>query len=252
MHSRSSKVLENCFKIFVFTVFGYIREFEKLIACSIPLLINYICLQYFNDGDYFDQFHCCERIQITNYNITQKHNLLNATYTDWLLNNINSTCWLQNIISEGKYLWEFEINIQSINKIIDVYRDSMSQFYIGIYDSSKKNWESIQNSSTTCLCHNFGTSYLMGVRTLDTIQYKNNEPIMITPTRMLTAQFDCNHYYIRMILDFSDLTLSIYNNDLNKAVQFKIVQGNYVAGVIVGHSSYSVKLIKSCFIYNDN
>ena len=247
MQSLNSKVLQQCCRVFVLTVFGYIHEYEDILGFTIPLLINYICLKYYNDGDSFDKSHCCVRLQRTNYEITQKHHFLNTQYVDWLLNNIDSTCWLKNVISQGKYLWHFEINIKSINSIVDDYRDSMSLFFIGIYESSQQNWESIKNLSTRCLFDNFGTSYLMGIRTLD------NQPIIIGPSTILPAKFDSGHYCIRMILNMNDLTLTISDlTNFHQLAQFKIAQGSYVAGVIIGHSSYSVKLIKSSFIYTDN
>ena len=251
MPSLNKKALEYCFTIFVLTVFGYIREFEHALRLRIPLLINYLCIKYYNDGDHFDSTHCCDRVQILNYEATQKHGILYNRYADWLVNNIDSTCWLRNVITEGKYGWVFQIKIKSINKIIDDYRDSMSQFYLGIYDASDENWQSIQNLSTKCLFDNFGTSYLMGIRTLDAIQYTNNEPIIIGPTRILPAQFDCGEYNIRMVLDMNQLTLTMHNDELKQTIQFEIKPGRYVAGVIVGHSSYSIKLIKSSYIYTD-
>lgn len=86
-----------------FTVFGYIHEHESLQKSKkkiykIPLLIQYLCLGYYDSSDKWDKSHC--KIDKNIANITSYE---------------NKSAFLTNIISKDKYKWKFKIQSLSIN-----------------------------------------------------------------------------------------------------------------------------------------
>ena len=204
----SRNAVECCLTIFILTVFGYLRNIEKMTRYNIPLLIKYLCLSYYNDGDRFDKAHCGQKLERTNFTLTQKENLLQSAYTYWMRNNINSTCWMSNTINKGVYLWLFEIKIEAVDPKNTSFRNGFARFTMGIYEATESNWNNIEKVTTGRLFNNYGNSYVMDVRHTDVMEYNNNESTEIGPRRAFNAEhYNDNHYFMRILLDMTRLLL---------------------------------------------
>ena len=78
--------------------FGYVHEKEKQNKVSVPEMIKYLCLVYFNPNkDEFDPDQCDEKIKIDGNSIITQTNPHNV-----------QTVYLKNIVSSGVHLWKFK------------------------------------------------------------------------------------------------------------------------------------------------
>ena len=227
----SLKVPKNCTTTLKLLVYGYIRCIEKIIQCNIPLLITLLCLAFCNDEDSFDEDCRMNQLDITHNEVIKIEN-----------NDMNSTAWLKRIIFDGVYRWKFEIKITRINKVDAQYRDILAQFFIGIYHATQENKKKV-----VFFFDNFCDSYLMCLRRFYLTEsgfrldkyYETNEYLYFT------------QYQIIMTLNMNELTLKFEMIDDKIPIitrTLKIENKPYSAGVILGHSSYSVKLIQSSFV----
>ena len=80
--------------------FGYVHEKEKANKMSVPEMIKYLCLIYFNPTDAFDPEQCHEKIQINGNCIIKIPN------SDEIARNV----YLKNDVSSGVHLWKFKCN----------------------------------------------------------------------------------------------------------------------------------------------
>ena len=81
--------------------FGYVHEKEKENKMSVPDMIKYLCLIYFNPTDSFNPYQCNEKLQINNNYIIKIPN------SEELVLNV----YLKNVVSSGVHLWKFKYNL---------------------------------------------------------------------------------------------------------------------------------------------
>ena len=120
MFSQTSlKKLKAANKKFKYTIFGYIHKHEQIQSITIPLLINYICLNYYLLNEKFTKHG--EQIELNPfYNTIKLKNCTNNTaYGDLIINDTDE--------SVNEYQWHFKADLLGW---IGVGIDSSNKQYI--------------------------------------------------------------------------------------------------------------------------
>ena len=217
--TMSLKRVKSANKHFKFSVFGYLRDHEKQESINIPMMIKYICLNYYLLTDKFTK--CGNQITLHDDNhIAIDIEKCNTAYGEIIINDKDT--------SIGLYEWTFNVKLGS------------SWIGIGIDSSNKEkiNSDFTVNDSSFC-------AVLFDVGTGKAHAWYNQEA--------KATQRDCplnmnevSEERITMILDVFDRTLKferngqlleicIYNIDMNK---------DYHMAVGMGFFQQTVKLTK--------
>ena len=119
------KQLPKVNKRYKFAVFGYVRRIQKESSLNIPVLIHYLCLNFYFHGEYFDK--CGDKMAISNGLMTLTKI---SPHSDW-----DNTCygktWIKSNIKQiAQWIFKIDTMIKPIN-------DEMDQIFI--YFLSKDN-----------------------------------------------------------------------------------------------------------------
>ena len=195
-------------------IFGFIRESQNNAKLNIviPVMINYLCLVYFN------QNKDCFNAELTHHILEVNKNTIICKHS------FHSKCcaYLRNIVSKNVHIWKFRIN--NPNEVRSIVCDE-----IGVtkaINPSTTNWNGyalrlagiIINGSTMKFCRS---------------DCKKDGDLL------------------EMMLDFNTLSLSFKINNNNFLKALDIEPGSYRAGIRFnpGFESYGYTLISYQEIY---
>ena len=227
--------------------FGFVRRFESTYNLLIPLLIYHLCLLYFNSDDLWNEQCCLNQLFIADKEIYKLEN------NDW-----NNSVWLKNLIVDGIYRWIFKINMLSIKDgIQQQYTETWCQFHIGIWEASTANfYESIIKQPKEW--NDYAKSYLIDVRTGDAIESWIPYCLMLSSHHFYAWSDHNENNYQYTIKSGDCLSITLNMNTLTVMFEhitqkmhiktFNIDNKPYHAGAIIGHPTYSIKLIQSGYI----
>ena len=198
--------------------FGYVHEKEKVNKISVPEMIKYLCLVYFNPNkDEFDPDQCDDKIKI------KENSMITDTNPDDI-----QTAFLKNVVSSGIHVWRF--------KCIGDWDEPGNPDLIGIYNM---DYEHLMNSNEDCYFDNYSD-----VGEEDNIPRGHG---FCSDGRLtneyMPSEWGCDYYpdgwgkddTIEMRLDFNKQHLKFKVNDDDYGVAFEIdATKKFKAAISVG------------------
>ena len=221
--AKSLKRVKSANNHFKFSVFGYLRDQEKHESINIPMMIKYICLNYYLLTDKFTK--CGEKITLHHDNHIEaplkRVSNYNTAYGDILINNKDE--------SISSFEWTFNVKLGSPIGWIGIGIDSSDKLWINTDFTNKYTFYAFvfsPNSKKASAWYESGTG---ANATRDSCRMNMKD----SSEQKITMIFDVLNGTLKFEMNGELLAMRIYNIDMN---------ADYHMAVVMGYPGQSVTL----------